>query len=105
MTHTPLTRARSRALRVSLVLTMLLACGTLGCERAAAAVSAASWDSAQQRQVLADGLMSESAGSFSGAGQLSGAQANATMVALATKLQSAGVLSGVLPVLLAIRLM
>ena len=88
MTHTLLERARSRALRISLALTMLLACGTLVCERAAAAVSAASWDSAQQRQVLADGLMSESAGSFSGAGQLSGAQANATMVALAAKLQS-----------------
>jgi cell wall-associated NlpC family hydrolase len=88
VTHTLLERARSRALRMSLALTVLLACGTLGCERAAAAVSPASWDSAQQRQVLADGLMSESAGSFSGAGQLSGAQANATMVALAAKLQS-----------------
>ncbi len=88
MTHTLLKRARSRPLRISLALTMLLACGTLGCERAAAAVSAASWDSAQQRQVLADGLMSESAGSFSGAGRLSGAQANAAMVALAARLQS-----------------
>jgi cell wall-associated NlpC family hydrolase len=76
---------------MSLALSMLLACGTLGCERAAAAVSAASWDSAQQRQVLADGLMSESAGSFSGAGQLSGAQANATMVALAPMLPSTSV--------------
>ncbi len=95
MTHTLLKRARSRALRISLALTMLLACGTLGCERAAGAVSAASWDSAQQRQVLADGLMSESAGSFSGAGQLSGAQANATMVALAAKLQSTAAEQGV----------
>jgi cell wall-associated NlpC family hydrolase len=70
---------------------MLLACGTLGCERAAAAVSAASWDSAQQRQVLADGLMSENAGSFSGAGQLSGAQANAAMAALVPMLPSTSV--------------
>jgi cell wall-associated NlpC family hydrolase len=88
VTQTLLKRAHIRALRISLALTVLLACGTLGCERAAAAVSAANWDSAQQRQVLANGLMSESAGSFSGAGQLSGAQANATMVALAAKLQS-----------------
>ena len=91
MTHTPLTRARSWALRISLALTMLLACGTLGCERAAAAVSAASWDSAQQRQVLADGLMSENAGSFSGADQLSGAQANAAMAALVPMLPSTSV--------------
>ena len=91
MTHTLLKRARSRVLRVSLTLTMLLACGTLGCARAAAAVSAASWDSAQQRQVLADGLMSENAGSFSGAGQLSGAQANAAMAALVLMLPSTSV--------------
>jgi cell wall-associated NlpC family hydrolase len=70
---------------------MLLACGTFGCQRAAAAVSVASWDSAQQRQVLADGLMSESAGSFSGAADLSAAQANATMAALAPMLTSTSV--------------
>jgi cell wall-associated NlpC family hydrolase len=70
---------------------MLLACGTFGCARAAAAVSAASWDSAQQRQVVADGLMSESAGSFSGAGQLSGAQANAAMAALVPMLPSTSI--------------
>jgi hypothetical protein len=91
VTHTLPTRARSRALRVSLALAILLACGTLGCERAAAAVSAASWDSAQQRQVVADGLMSESAGSFSGAGQLFGAQANAAMAALVPMLPSTSV--------------
>jgi cell wall-associated NlpC family hydrolase len=91
VTHTLLKRARSRALRTSLALTMLLACGTFGCERAAAAVSAASWDSAQQRQVLADGLMSESAGSFSGAADLSAVQANATMAALAPMLTSTSV--------------
>jgi len=91
VTHTLLERARSRALCTSLALIMLLASGTLGCERAAAAVSVASWDSAQQRQVLADGLMSESAGSFSGAADLSAAQANATMTALAPMLPSASV--------------
>jgi cell wall-associated NlpC family hydrolase len=91
VTHTLLERARSRALRISLALTMLLACGTLGCERAAAAVSPASWDSAQQRQALADGLMSENAGSFSGAADLSAAQANAAMAALASMLPSTSV--------------
>jgi cell wall-associated NlpC family hydrolase len=91
VTHTLLERARSRALRISLALILPLACGTFGCERAAAAVSAASWDSAQQRQVLADGLMSESAGSFSGAADLSAAQANATMAALAPMLPSTSV--------------
>ncbi|HEV3034235.1 MAG TPA: C40 family peptidase [Solirubrobacteraceae bacterium] len=55
--------------------------------RAAAAPTSSSWDAAQQRQVLAAGLMQASGGSFAGAGQLSAAQANATMVALATRLQ------------------
>jgi cell wall-associated NlpC family hydrolase len=55
---------------------------------ALAAVSAATWDSAQQRQVLAAGLMSESAGSFAGASRLSAEQANATMLTLATRLQA-----------------
>jgi cell wall-associated NlpC family hydrolase len=48
------------------------------------ATTASSWDAAQQRQVLAAGLMQESGTSFDGAGELSAAQANATMIALSS---------------------
>jgi len=63
------------------------ACATLPAA-ASAALSSGGWDTAQQRQVLAAGLMQESAGSFEGAGQLSASQANAAMAALATRLQA-----------------
>lgn len=59
-----------------------------------AATTAASWDATQQRQVVAAGLMADSGGSFGGAGDLSAAQANAAMVALAPSLQSALALQG-----------
>jgi cell wall-associated NlpC family hydrolase len=52
-----------------------------------AATTAANWDAAQQRQVVAAGLLSESGGSFAGGGHLSAAQANSAMVALAPVLQ------------------
>jgi cell wall-associated NlpC family hydrolase len=55
---------------------------------AGAAPASGGWDTPQQRQVLAAGLMAESAGSFDGAGQLSVSQADAAMAALATRLQS-----------------
>jgi hypothetical protein len=53
-----------------------------------ATTTAANWDAAQQRQVVAAGLLGESGGSFAGAGRLSAVQANAAMVALAPTLQS-----------------
>jgi 4-amino-4-deoxy-L-arabinose transferase-like glycosyltransferase len=86
--HVRLPRARLGALIV------LLAAGVLlfwvpTPPSAFAAVTAASWDTAQQRQVLAVGLMAESSGSFAGASRLSVAEANAAMVALAPMLQSA----------------
>ncbi len=74
-----------------LVVVVLPVCSAIAPQRAAAAVSPAGWDSAQQRQVVAAGLMAESGDSFDGAGHLSDAQANATMVALAARLQSAAV--------------
>jgi cell wall-associated NlpC family hydrolase len=93
VTRPLLPRARARSLRRSL-LALLLVCaasGTVPPRAGAAAASAApasgSWDSAQQRQVLAAGLMEAGAGSFDGGGQLSAPQANAAMAALATWLQ------------------
>jgi len=53
-----------------------------------AAATAANWDVAQQRQVVAAGLLGESGGSFAGSGRLSEGQANTAMVALAPTLQS-----------------
>jgi cell wall-associated NlpC family hydrolase len=80
--------AHSRARANAFTILIVAACFAAVSDRACAAVSRAGWDSAQQRQVLAAGLMSESAGSFDGAGELTAAQANATMLALATRLPS-----------------
>jgi cell wall-associated NlpC family hydrolase len=93
VTHRLLTPARARSLLVVALTTAILCgcCAVRAARATAAAASApvsASWDAAQQHQVLAAGLMEESGGSFDGAGQLSAAQANAAMVALATRLQS-----------------
>ncbi len=98
MTHRLLTRACARLPLRSALATVLLGgvCATLPAAAAAAAaaapVSAApasgGWDAAQQRQVLAAGLMEASDGSFDGAGQLSAPQANAAIAALATRLQA-----------------
>jgi len=62
---------------------------------AAATPTLASWDSAQQRQVVRGGLMSAPGGSFQGATPLSTAQANAAMAALAGRLgKNVGVAAG-----------
>jgi cell wall-associated NlpC family hydrolase len=85
----PLARTRVRALSMALLAVALMSvCGAPRVARAAAATPAASWDAAQQRQVLAAGLMAESGGSFAGASRLTAEQANATMTALAPRLQS-----------------
>ncbi len=70
-----------------LAVAVLPVCCAILAARAVAAPPAASWDTAQQRQVVAAGLMDESGGSFAGAGHLSAEQANAAMVILATRLQ------------------
>lgn len=86
--HTPLARARDRALSLAVfAVAVLPVCCTTLAARAIAAAPAASWDLVQQRQVVAAGLMDEGGGSFAGANHLSAAQANATMAALATRLQ------------------
>jgi cell wall-associated NlpC family hydrolase len=73
-------------------------CGAIAAACAAAApaatatppaAAAANWDGAQQRQVVAAGLMDEGSGSFDGADRLSAAQANTAMTALASRLQRA----------------
>ena len=72
-----------------LILAVLAGGCAVGAASAVAGMpSAASWDTAQQRQVLGADLMTESAGSFNGAGHLSAAQANAAMAALAARLQA-----------------
>jgi cell wall-associated NlpC family hydrolase len=86
--HFPFARLGSRAL--SMTLAVLAGGCAVGPASAVAGTSpAASWDAAQQRQVIGAGLMAESAGSFNGAGRLSAAQANAAMAALASRLQTA----------------
>jgi cell wall-associated NlpC family hydrolase len=82
-------RARDRALSLAVLAALPPVCCATFPGRAVAAVSAASWDAAQQRQVVAAGLMVESGGSFDGASRLSAQQANATMAALAPRLQGA----------------
>jgi cell wall-associated NlpC family hydrolase len=77
-------RARGRVLPVApLLLAILASCCTIAAERARAAQTSAGWDAPQQRQVLTLGLMEASAGSFAGAANLTAAQADAAMVALA----------------------
>jgi cell wall-associated NlpC family hydrolase len=88
--HTLPACARARVLpMVILAAAGLLADCAIAPEQTMAANLAASWDSAQQHQVVAADLMYESDGSFDGANQLSAAQANTAMVALATRLRSA----------------
>ncbi len=91
MTRRLLPRACARLLFRSALATALLggACTTLPAPATASAAPASGgWDTTQQRQVLAAGLMEASAGSFDGAGQLSAPQANAAMAALAARLQA-----------------
>jgi cell wall-associated NlpC family hydrolase len=89
--HCSFARLRAPALSLALLVLGVLAAGcALGAVGALAATpTAAAWDLSQQRQVLDAGLMTESGGSFNGAGRLSAAQADAAMVALAARLQSA----------------
>jgi cell wall-associated NlpC family hydrolase len=68
----------------------LLASWVVAPGRAVAAVTPANWSSAQQHQVVETGLMRDLGRSFGGANRLSAAQANAAMVALGLRLQSAG---------------
>jgi cell wall-associated NlpC family hydrolase len=91
VTHALPARARDRSPALAvLFICALCACSAIGTSVAAASVSSSGWDAAQQRQVLAAGLMSDSAGgAFDAVGHLSGAEANATMTALAARLQSA----------------
>jgi cell wall-associated NlpC family hydrolase len=67
----------------------LMACLALAPGQAAAAApTLGNWDSAQQRLVVKDGLMSAPAGGFQGAAPLTAAQANAAMAAVGARLQS-----------------
>ncbi len=91
MTTSPLGAARPRLRtphRAALV-TVMLACFAHAATSAAAPVTAANWDLAQQHQVSAAGLMSNVGGSFAGGSPLSADEADVAMAALATRLQGA----------------
>jgi cell wall-associated NlpC family hydrolase len=70
----------------SLVAAAAIACCALLPGRALASVTLSNWDSAQQRQVVKAGLMSNLGRSFQGGSALSAAQANAAMSALSLRL-------------------
>jgi cell wall-associated NlpC family hydrolase len=89
VTRRLLPRACARSpLRSAIAFAFLCAAGATLPAPAGAASTSGGWDTAQQRQVLAAGLMEASDGSFDGAGQLSAPQANAAMAVLATRLQA-----------------
>ena len=90
MAQTPFACTRAHVLRMSLLAAASMATFWVGAPAAGAAPSAASWDTPQQRQVIAAGLLADSAGSFNGAGHLSAAQANSAMSALTAHMQDTG---------------
>jgi cell wall-associated NlpC family hydrolase len=70
----------------SLVAAAAIACCALAPGRAFASVTLSNWDSAQQRQVVKAGLMSNVGRSFQGGSALSASQANSAMSALSLRL-------------------
>ena len=70
----------------SLVAAAAIACCALLPGQALASVTLSNWDSAQQRQVVKAGLMSNLGHSFQGGSALSASQANAAMSALSLRL-------------------
>jgi cell wall-associated NlpC family hydrolase len=87
------TRRSARVATSALAATMLSSCA-LAPVAGAASPNPANWDRSQQRQVLAAGLMQNHGNGFDGAGQLSGAGADQSMVALAARLTSAAAQAG-----------
>lgn len=88
MLPTVFARARRALPATALAATIVAASCSVCPAHAATAISAASWDAAQQQQVLAAGLMQAGGRSFGGGGPLSGSEANATMAALAARLET-----------------
>jgi cell wall-associated NlpC family hydrolase len=74
--------------RRALIPLALIGSSALAAAPASAAVTLGNWDSAQQRQVVKDGLMAAPGGSFQGAAPLTAAQANASMAAVAAKVDT-----------------
>ena len=77
--------------RGALILCALITTLGLAATQARAAVTLGNWDSAQQRQVVKDGLMAAPGGAFQGAARLTGAQASAAMAAVAGKTNMAAI--------------
>ena len=71
--------------RGALILCALITTLGLAATQARAAVTLGNWDSAQQRQVVKDGLMAAPGGAFQGGARLTGAQASAAMAAVAAR--------------------
>jgi len=85
--------------RRALILPALAMSVALVPTEARAAVTLGNWDSAQQRQVVKDGLMAAPGGSFQGAAPLTAGQANAAMPAVAARVgPPAGTSAGTQPV-------
>jgi hypothetical protein len=80
--------------RALTIVAVLVSCAVAS-GRAAAAVTLANWDAAQQRQVVRAGLMSAPGNRFDGGVAITAVQANAAMAALAARLQGAGAAAGV----------
>ena len=74
------------------LLVPLLSCALLGVCGQAGAVTLGNWDAAQQREVLAAGLMGKVHGRFAGARPVYAHAANRTMAALDRRLQADGLL-------------
>ena len=74
------------------LLVPLLICAMLGVCARAGAVTLGNWDAAQQREVLAAGLMSKVHGRFAGARPVYAHAADRTMAALDRRLQADGLL-------------
>lgn len=88
MVFRPSSSSRSTT-RLLVVLLCQAAAALANAAPAAARLTAANWDAAQQRQVVKAGLMSETSGSFDGAAALSAAADNQALAALAERETSA----------------
>ena len=85
--------------RRALILPALIMSVALVPTEARAALTPGNWDSAQQREVVKDGLMAAPGGSFQGAAPLTAGQANAAMTAVAARVGTpAGTSAGTQPV-------
>ncbi len=82
MTHSPSIGRLARALGVAVA---ALVCALIPAARAGAATTVSNWDTAQQKQVVAQHLMSNVGRSFQGGASLTTGQVNSAMTALSRR--------------------